>query len=175
MSGERTSARLLCASPARFQETHRHALAKLSRMRKTAEAERVWALTISDSWRVSDELLHRDSKFSRSSPDRDSVNLPVQRTGSAFRSPLAREIRGSERFGPLLGGSSAPVRLPARTDSEWRPRRPRSGRASPSRGARRTAFRSRDARRASRPARPTTTRLPWTCPRTRSATRRGTR
>jgi len=92
------------------------------------------------------------------------------RTGS--RSRLARHSRRRAISFARASSSSA---LPARTDSGWRPRRPRSGRASPSRGARRAASRARDARRASHPALPTTTRPRWTCPRMRSATRRGTR
>lgn len=98
--------------------------------------------------------------------------LLLDRTGSAIAS-LAREIHGGDAISAASLSSS--FARAARTDSRWRPRRPRSGRASPSRGARRAASRARDARRVWRPARPTTTRPPWTCPRMRSATRRGTR
>jgi len=95
-------------------------------------------------------------------------------TGSASAiASLAREIHGGDAISAASLSSS--FARAARTDSRWRPRRPRSGRASPSRGARRAASRARDARRVWRPARPTTTRPPWTCPRMRSATRRGTR
>lgn len=90
--------------------------------------------------------------------------LPIER---------AREIHGGDAISAASLSSS--FARATRTDSRWRPRRPRSGRASPSRGARRAASRARDARRVWRPARPTTTRPPWTCPRMRSATRRGTR
>ena len=93
-----------------------------------------------------------------------SKKLPIER---------AREIHGGDAISAASLSSS--FARATRTDSRWRPRRPRSGRASPSRGARRAASRARDARRVWRPARPTTTRPPWTCPRMRSATRRGTR